>query len=222
MHSVSGRFRSLDPAPNRQSKTDTRKLKKLSRSFYLRPTLVVARDLLGKFLVRHYKGVKLIGMIVETEAYRGTIDPAAHTYRGKTKRNEVMFWGGGHLYVYFTYGMHFCANVVTGKKESGEAVLIRAIEPIGGIETMVKNRFGSRLTADELPRRLSDGPAKLCEAMAIGRAQNGTDLWGDMIYILNAPAIGSSGIERTTRIGIAQGTEKLWRFSVKGNKWVSR
>ena len=197
-------------------------MKRLPRSFYERPTLQVARELLGKYIVRNRRGVRLIGKIVETEAYRGTRDPASHTYRGKTKRNEVMFWGGGHLYVYFTYGMHFCANVVTGKKESGEAVLLRAIEPIEGIETMVKNRFGVRSTMNPSRQSLSNGPAKLCKALSIRRKQNGTDLLGNAIYFLNAPMIGLKHVGRSKRIGITQGKDKMWRFTIKGSKWLSR
>ncbi|MGD0038294.1 MAG: DNA-3-methyladenine glycosylase, partial [Bacteroidota bacterium] len=117
-------------------------MKPLPRSFYLCPTLQVARDLLGKHIIRKIDDKLLIGKIVEVEAYcKG--DPASHAFRGRTKRNDVMFWEGGHLYVYFTYGMHFCANVVTGNEGIGEAVLIRAVEPLAGIEMMKINRYGS-------------------------------------------------------------------------------
>ncbi len=109
-------------------------MKKLPRSFYLRSTITIARELLGKRLVRVLNGKMLVGRIVETEAYRGKLDPASHAFRGRTQRNAVMFREGGHLYVYFTYGMHFCANVVTGKEGTGEAVLIHAIEPLEGTE----------------------------------------------------------------------------------------
>jgi DNA-3-methyladenine glycosylase len=185
----------------------------------------VARELLGKYFVRHHKRTRFVGRIVETEAYRGKLDPAAHTFRGKTKRNEVMYWGGGHLYVYFTYGMHFCANVVTGGKESGEAVLIRAIEPLKGIEKMVKNRVGIRhlrTSSGSAPQNLTNGPAKLCEALAIRREQNGTDLLGDEIYLLDAPPLAAANVARSTRIGITNGKEKKWRFTIKTSRWVSR
>jgi DNA-3-methyladenine glycosylase len=203
-------------------------LKKLPRSFYLRPTLQVARDLLGKHLIRVYKGKKMIGRIVETEAYCEN-DDASHAFRGRTKRNDVMFWKGGHLYVYFTYGMHFCANVVTREKEMGEAVLIRAIEPLEGIGLMLQNRFQSqaRLTAASLatlrpPTNLTNGPAKLCQALHLRREQNGTDLLGGEIYILDAPYFPTAGVGTSRRTGIVKAKEKKWRFFVKGNRWVSR
>jgi len=193
-------------------------MRKLSRSFYLRPTLQVARDLLGKLIVCRHQGRRLVGKIVEAEAY-GEGDPASHTYRGKTKRNEVMYWRGGHLYVYFTYGMHFCANVVTRKEGIGEAVLIRAVEPIEGIEVMRKNRKMRGRGGEWV--NLTNGPAKFCQAFAIRREQNGADLLGDQIYILNGERIPESKVGRSTRIGIKNGREKKWRFFVKGNAWAS-
>jgi DNA-3-methyladenine glycosylase len=132
-----------------------------------------------------------------------------------------MFWKGGHLYVYFTYGMHFCANVVTADEGTGEAVLIRALEPVRGIEIMERNR---RLRAKRSALRtgLTNGPAKLCEALSIRREQNGADLLGGDVYIVHAPSLPSSAIGRSTRIGITHGKEKKWRFTIKGNVWVSR
>ncbi len=212
-------------------------MSKLSRSFYLRPTLEVARDLLGKFIVCRHRGRRLIGRIVEAEAYREG-DPASHTFRGRTKRNEVMYSKGGHLYVYFTYGMHFCANVVTRKEGIGEAALIRAVEPIKGIEVMMKNRFPTHHpTIHQFPPKadaplaqtthqflfnLTNGPAKFCQAFGISREQNGTDLVGNTIYLLKGETIPESRIGRSTRIGVTNGGEKRWRFFVKGNEWVSR
>lgn len=234
----------------RPSCVENRQLRKLPRSFYLRPALTVARDLLGKYLVRQYKGTTLAGRIVEAEAYRGEHDPASHAYRGRTKRNDVMFREGGHLYVYFTYGMHFCANVVTGKEGTGEAVLIRAIEPLEGIDVMMKNRLSTRsrkkkpwgvplsritpqggmlsrgpntqATTHRLAVNLTNGPAKLCEALAIRREENATDLLGAEIFVLDSPGLPSSKVRRSTRIGITTGKEKRWRFYIRGNPWVSR
>lgn len=197
-------------------------VQKLPRSFYLRPTLQVAKDLLGKHIVRIHRGKTLIGKIVEVESYRED-DPASHSFRGKTKRNEVMFGEGGYLYVYFTYGMHFCANVVTGPEGRGEAVLIRAVEPIEGVAVMRRNRG-----IDASGRRgnggmnLTNGPAKLCQAFGIGRKENGTDLLGDEIFIVDGEQFPSRMIGRSSRIGIRKGVEKKWRFFVRGSGWVSK
>jgi DNA-3-methyladenine glycosylase len=213
-------------------------LKPLPRSFYLRPTLQVARGLLGKHIVRKVSTKLLIGKIVEVEAYcKG--DPASHAYRGRTKRNDVMFWEGGHLYVYFTYGMHFCSNVVTGNEGIGEAVLLRAVEPVTGIEMMMKNRKKhlssgvveplsekkKKLRRGSIPdtlRNLTNGPAKFCQAFGIARKENGLNLLDSEISITDGEHIPSKFIKRSSRIGIQQGLEKKWRFFIAGNPWVSK
>jgi DNA-3-methyladenine glycosylase len=209
----------------------------LPRSFYLRPTLHVARDLLGKLIVRKINTKLLVGKIVEVEAY-GKGDPASHAFRGRTKRNEVMFWEGGHLYVYFTYGMHFCANVVSGKEGMGEAVLIRAVEPLMGMEVMMKNRWKSSSSGrveplskrkiklggswtPDLLLKLTNGPAKFCQAFNIARNENGSDLLSSDIFIVDHKTVPASSIVRSVRIGIRTGLEKKWRFFIKGNPWVS-
>ena len=192
--------------------------RKLPRSFYLQPTLAVARGLLGKLFVRKLGRRILIGKIVEVEAYREG-DPASHSYRGKTKRNEVMFGEAGHLYVYFTYGMHFCGNVVTRNMGTGEAVLIRAVEPVHDIEVMRKKRgFTWNETNDS---KLTNGPAKFCQAFGIGREQNGIDLQGDEIFIAKEKTERTFSLGRSTRVGIRKGAEKEWRFYIKGNTFVS-
>ena len=199
------------------------KLTKLPRSFYLRPTLTVARDLLGKYLIRRIGRRRLVGKIVEVEAYCGQYDPASHAYRGMTKRNQVMFGEGGHLYVYFTYGMHFCSNVVTGESGVGEAALIRAVEPIEGIGVMRRNR-GRKVEDHEL----TNGPAKFCEAFDIAREHNGIDLCGSQILIAASRSQHSAfldpifSITSSSRIGIRNGREQKWRFFVKGNVFVSK
>ncbi|MDP2207168.1 MAG: DNA-3-methyladenine glycosylase [Bacteroidota bacterium] len=211
-------------------------LKRLPRSFYLRPTITVAKDLLGKYLIRKYKGKLLVGKIVETEAYLQN-DNASHSFRGKTKRNEVMFCEGGHLYVYFTYGMHFCCNVVTEEEGKGCAVLIRAVEPVENIELMKTHR---KIDTSKNIYNLTNGPAKLCQAFGLGRNENGTDLCGEQIWfgeiniskIPNLPAhsrsegVGQAGlkskISSSSRIGITNGSEHQWRFYIKENRWVSR
>ena len=195
------------------------RLHKLPRSFYLRPTVRVARELPGKYLVRRLDGRKLIGRIVEVEAYRGVHDPASHAYRGKTARNEVMFRTGGHLYVYFTYGMHFCCNVVTEREGRGMAVLLRAVEPVDGLEIMAGNRH---VTLPSGLVNLCSGPGKLCQSFGIARPENGTDLTGDAIWIAESRGDAPPKIVATTRIGIREGRHHRWRFCTAGSPFVSR
>jgi DNA-3-methyladenine glycosylase len=204
---------------------------KLPRSFYLRPTLTVARDLLGKHLVHKLRGVTLVGRIVEVEAYLGAKDAASHAFRGRSQRNDVMFWKGGHLYVYFTYGMHYCCNVVTGPEGNAGAVLLRGIEPIDGIETMMRNRgwrhrdverWNTGVVEDWRFHEVTNGPAKLCQAFSIGRRQNGTDLLGRDIFITNGEHVPHSKIVAAPRIGIRTAIDKKWRFYLEGNPFVSR
>lgn len=193
-------------------------LTKLPRSFYTRGSVTVAREMPGKFLLRRLDGRLIGGRIVEVEAYRGALDPASHAYRGRTARNEMMFREGGYLYVYFTYGMHFCCNVVTGRAGRGEAVLIRAVEPLWGIQAMALRRSlpASRLT------QLCSGPGRTCQAFAIGRPENGTDLCGEAIWLASSP-VSASGfrIGRTTRVGIRRGREHRWRFLFTGSRYCS-
>jgi DNA-3-methyladenine glycosylase len=198
------------------------KTKKLKREFYTRNLLFVARELLGKILVKKSGNKILSGKIVEVEAYHGDYDQASHAYRGKTIRNEVMFNEGGYLYVYFTYGAHFCANVVVGKKGKGMAVLIRAIEPLEGIDVMIKNRFGRKLIHEKEKYNLTNGPGKLCKAFGINKNHNGTDLIESEIYILDQPKLKSKEVGVSKRIGITRSVDLQWRFFIKGNPFVSR
>ena len=191
--------------------------KKIPRSFYLRETPAVARELLGKYLIRRHRRTLLIAKIVETEAYCAD-DPASHSFRGRTRRNEVMFGEGGHLYVYFTYGMHFCANIVTREEGNGEAVLIRAVEPLEGIGVMKQNRPAG---GDTL-YNLTNGPAKFCQAFGISGKQNGTDLLGDDIYLTEGEDLRRSEILSSGRVGIRSGVEQQWRFFIGDNPFVSR
>jgi DNA-3-methyladenine glycosylase len=160
-----------------------------------------------------------IGRIVEVEAYLGKTDPASHTYRGKTKRNEVMFNEGGYLYVYFTYGMHYCCNVVTEAGGIGHAVLIRALEPISGTDKMRKNRG---LSASDPDKLLTNGPAKLCQALGIDKKDNGTDLLGDEIFICDDKAHTKFAIASSPRIGISSAADKKWRYFIKENSFISK
>jgi len=162
----------------------------------------------------------LIGRIVEVEAYLGAKDPASHAYRGKTKRNEVMFREGGLMYVYFTYGMHYCCNVVTERAGIAHAVLLRAVEPTRGIETMAGHRGQSPLNYPG--KNLCNGPAKLCQALDIGRGENGADLCGHEVWLArDSNADKRIGVSCSSRIGISVGTKHRWRFFEKGSSFLS-
>ncbi|MBI5474552.1 MAG: DNA-3-methyladenine glycosylase [Ignavibacteriae bacterium] len=196
--------------------------KKLPREFYLQPTLRVARKLIGKYLIRTIGRTQLIGRIVEVEAYLGSADPASHAFNGRTRRNDVMFWQGGHMYVYFTYGMHFCSNVVTEAEGVGHAVLLRAVEPIAGLSVMARNRSLS-LNSEAGRRELCSGPAKLCEAFGIARGENATDLCGNEIWIAEDTAEKKRhAVLTSSRVGITRGCEHAWRFYARENPFVSR
>jgi len=196
--------------------------KKLKKSFYRRELLDVARNLLGKIFVKASGDKILAGKIVEVEAYHGDLDEAAHSYGGITKRNEIMFEAGGYLYVYFTYGAHHCCNVVTGKKGQGTAVLIRAVEPITGIDKMIRNRFGRKLKDDKEIFNLTSGPGKVCQAFKFDRTHSGTDLSGKEIFILEGEKIKSKDIGVSKRIGITRSVDLPWRFFIKNNPYLSR
>jgi DNA-3-methyladenine glycosylase len=197
---------------------------KLKKDFYKKNVLLVAEDLLGKIFVYNDLNleVKLSAKIVEVEAYDGKIDEAAHTFNGKTERNKIMFEEGGFLYVYFTYGIHFCANIVTGKKDHGTAVLLRAMEPISGLEVFGKRRFNKKELNEKEKINLLNGPAKICQAFNIDRKQNGTDLTKGEIYLLDEPKIPINKVVKTTRIGIKKSTELPWRFYIKDNQYISK
>ena len=201
------------------------------RSFYSRPdTNQVAKDLLGKLLVVPTgDGQRVSGMIVETEAYLGEIDKAAHTYGGRrTERNEITYAVGGHVYVFFVYGMYFQLNVVTGEKDSPHVVLIRAVEPVDGIDVMRDRRSWRRGVRVEKPladKDLTSGPGKLCIAFGIDRSFNGEDLLGRRIWIEDFRPIQPPAIREGVRIGIDYAGEfvhKPWRYWVEDNQFVSR
>ena len=178
------------------------RLKALPLEFYARETKLVARELLGKILYRSKNGVVTGGIITETEAYLGTRDSACHTYGGRrTERVASMYKNGGHAYVYFIYGMHFCFNVVTRDETKPEAVLIRALEPMEGSGVMRRRRGFSEGKPD---RDLCSGPAKLCEAMAIDRSIDGLSLIGRTIWISEGSfqARPASKIVISKRVGV--------------------
>jgi DNA-3-methyladenine glycosylase len=181
----------------------------LPRSFYARPSLEVARDLIGRLLVRPLPGGRLVGRIVESEA--------SHSFRGRTARNEVMFGQPGHLYVYFSYGMHFCMNVVTGRDGEGSAVLLRAVEPVEGIDWMLARRG-----LDDV-RLLCAGPGRLTQAFGIDRAHNGADLVaGDVLFVASGSAVPEDRIGVSPRVGLTLGVDRPWRFFEAGSPFVSR
>jgi len=201
-------------------------VEKLGRAFYSRDSLSVAKALLGKVLVRETGGERIAARIVETEAYMGVTDRAAHSYGGRrTPRVEAMYGEAGFAYVFMIYGMHCCFNVVVAEKEIPQAVLIRGLEPLEGLEQMALARFG-RLY-DELTNSqglgLTNGPGKLCRALGLDRRLNGVDLCGNMLYIEDGERTDFS-VVTAKRVGVdyaGEAKDYPWRFYIKDNKYVS-
>ncbi|HUC86717.1 MAG TPA: DNA-3-methyladenine glycosylase [Candidatus Saccharimonadales bacterium] len=184
----------------------------LPQSFYAQSALSLAARLLGCELIHESKEGTTTGLIVETEAYH-TEDPASHSFRGQTKRNAVMFGPPGYAYIYLSYGIHRCMNVVAGRDGVAEAVLIRALEPTGGIPLMEHRR------STTLIRNLCSGPGKLVQAMGIVAAQNGASLNSPRLYI--RPRTAVPPVMASPRIGISQAVEQPWRFFIAGNPHVT-
>jgi DNA-3-methyladenine glycosylase len=192
----------------------------LPRSFYARDSRDLAPDLLGKLLVHDDPEFGRVAVrLVEVEAYAGDEDPGSHGYRGETPRNRVMFGPPGYLYVYFTYGMHWCANVVCGEDGEGVAVLLRALAPVAGLDAMRAVRPRARRERD-----LCSGPAKLCQALGLGRAFDGADLvTGDRgVVVCDDGTLPPADPAQTTRIGLRVAAEHPWRWYVRGDPNVSR
>ena len=188
---------------------------RLPRSFYARPGTEVAPELLNKVLIA--PGVR--GRIVEVEAYMGSEDPGSHAYRGPTPRTEVMFGRAGHLYVYFTYGMHWCANVVCGDEGTATAVLLRAVTPIDGLELMRERRPKARRDVD-----LTNGPAKLAAAFGLDGEHDGLDLQRNHfgVRIVDDGTAPPSEPAQGVRVGLTHGADIPWRWAVPGVPEVSR
>jgi len=188
----------------------------LPRSYFARSALEVARDLIGCTFLFDGAG----GRLVETEAYRQD-DPCCHGYNGETARNSVLFGPPGHLYVYFTYGMHFCANVACEEEGVGAGVLLRALEPEFGLERMVERRGVSE------PRLLASGPARLAQALGIGREHGRLPVWEAPLAILPRETTRAGGppsprVVTTARIGVRGGDQKPWRFVDADSRFLSR
>jgi DNA-3-methyladenine glycosylase len=192
----------------------------LPRSFYLDSPEIVARKLLGKLITRRINGKKVAGRIVELEAYLGLDDPAAHAFAGKTARNAVIFGPPGFAYVYFIYGMYYCLNVSCQPDGHAGCVLIRALEPVDGLETMARFR---KLPASARPQLLTSGPGRLCQALDITRAaHNGLDLTScKSVLQIHDDGFEPDLIRSTPRIGIRKAVEHPLRFLVEGNSFVS-
>lgn len=194
---------------------------KLSREFYERDGLTVAKELLGKYLVHSTQEGTTVGKIVEVEAYIGPEDAAAHMYKGlRTSRTEVAFGPGGHAFVYLIYGMYYCFNIVTNIAEKPEAILIRALEPVEGLDRMKKRR-----KTEEAVKNLCSGPGKLCMAMAITKEHNAVDLCGDELYLLDRERVPEKDILSTPRINIdyaGEAKDYPWRYIIRENPFVSK
>ncbi len=191
----------------------------LSRSFYERDSRVVAPELLGKLVVHDDPGVGRVAVrLVEVEAYAGADDPGSHGYRGPTARNAVMFGPAGHLYVYFTYGMHFCANVVCGERGWASAVLLRGVAPVEGLDVIRTRRPAARRE-----RELCSGPARLTQALGLTREHDGLDLVKGPVRVVDDGVAPPERPEVSVRIGLGagKGDEHPWRWYVPGDPNVS-
>ncbi len=198
-----------------------------TRDFFAQPTLKVARNLLGQRLVRELKGRRLSGLIVETEAYIGPVDSANHASKGRTPRSEGMFGSPGYAYVYFVYGMHYMFNLVTEAVDFPAAVLVRAIEPNEGLDLMWPLRQQRTRLSDLSQIGLTNGPAKLCQALAIDSALNGWDVTqGQILWLEASSPVPDTAVMTGPRIGINYAHPKdqaaLWRFWIRDNTFVSR
>jgi DNA-3-methyladenine glycosylase len=177
------------------------------------PVAEVARRLIGCYFEREIDERKVTLRIIETEAYDQT-DAASHSYKGRTERTDVMFGSAGQLYVYFTYGMHYCCNIVVGEPGYGAAVLIRALEPLDNLELLEKRR-------GKAGREVTNGPAKLCQALSIDKRMNGHDLRKPPLKLIVKSPVSDADIITSSRIGISQAKDIPWRFYLKDNPYVS-
>jgi DNA-3-methyladenine glycosylase len=189
-------------------------MKKIKRPFFEQGTVKIAKELLGKYLTHTVNGKKLTGKIVETEAYSGHNDPGSHAYRSKTPRNTIMFGKPGIAYVYFCYGNHYLFNIVTQDEGKAGAVLIRALEPVTGIGQMEISRKSTGIN-------LTNGPGKLTQALGIDKRHTGVDVTKTKIFVVDPEIIERKVIKSGPRIGIKTGLDKMWRFWIKGNEYVS-
>jgi DNA-3-methyladenine glycosylase len=190
----------------------------IPRAFYERDTLTVAQELLGQILVHDTGGGVTKGVIVETEAYLGERDDAAHSYKGKSERVRIQYGPAGHAYIYLIYGMYYCMNITTGPLGVPEVVLLRALEPVSGVALMEQRRKTDKL------KNLMSGPGKLCQAMGIGKAQYGEDLCCKSGLFIEYGGTNCQ-ITSSKRIGIdyaVQSRDELWRFTIAGNPFISR
>lgn len=201
-------------------------MEKLGRAFYSQDSISLAKALLGKALVRETDGGRIAARLVEAEAYMGVMDRAAHSYGGRrTPRVEVMYGEAGFAYIFMIYGMHCCFNVVASEKETPQAVLIRAAEPLEGLEEMARRRFGKPLGELTKARRLglTNGPGKLCRAMGLDRRFNGADLCGEELYIEEGGGENFS-IVAAKRVGVdyaGEAKDYPWRFYIGESDYVS-
>lgn len=190
----------------------------LPREFYEKDTITVAKSLLGHVVVRRENGTETSGAIVETEAYMGRIDAAAHSYKGKSERTAIMFGDKGFAYIYMIYGMYYCMNVTSGTKHEPEAILIRALEPLSGTQTMKERRKTQKT------ENLCSGPGKLCMAMDINKRHYGIDLTKSKDFFIEYGQ-DIQDIEESRRINIdyaGEAKDYLWRFTIKDNPFVSK